>query len=138
MTMPLDSALLTKLNILFFLLLALLIYDLQYRQKMQEVSLRNAELETTQAALLDAQNHKDEFIASVGYELRTPMNAILGLNGVLLDELAGQPQQAQAALHIREATDQLLRVVTVYWTIRNWRRGAWTCTTPLLHWRIPC
>lgn len=111
MTMPLDSALLTKLNILFFLLLALLIYDLQYRQKMQEVSLRNAELETTQAALLDAQNHKDEFIASVGHELRTPMNAILGLNGVLLDELAGQPQQAQAALHIREATDQLLRVV---------------------------
>ena len=110
-TMALDSALLAKLNILFFLMLALGIYDLQYRAKMQAVSLRNAELETTQAALLDAQNHKDEFIASVGHELRTPMNAILGLNGVLLDELAGDAQQHEAAQHIRDATSQLLRVV---------------------------
>lgn len=110
-TMPLDSAMLTKLNILFFLMFALGIYDLQYRAKMQAVSLRNAELEATQSALLDAQNHKDEFIASVGHELRTPMNAILGLNGVLLDELADNPQQSDAAHHIRDATTQLLRVV---------------------------
>ena len=33
--------------------------------------------------LLSAQAHKDEFIASVGHELRTPMNAILGFNGIL-------------------------------------------------------
>ena len=110
-TMPLDSALLAKLNILFFLMLALGIYDLQYRKKMHAVSLRNAELEDTQAALVDAQNHKDEFIASVGHELRTPMNAILGLNGVLLDELASDRQQFEAAQHIRDATSQLLRVV---------------------------
>lgn len=110
-TMPLHSALLSKLNILLFVILALGIYDLQYRSKMQEVSLRNAELEATQRALLDAQNHKDEFIASVGHELRTPMNAILGLNGVLLDELAGHRQQAETARYIRDATMQLLRVV---------------------------
>ena len=39
------------------------------------------------------------------------MNAILGLNGVLLDELASDRQQFEAAQHIRDATSQLLRVV---------------------------
>jgi signal transduction histidine kinase len=37
--------------------------------------------------LRQAQAHKDEFIASVGHELRTPMNAILGLNSLLRNEL---------------------------------------------------
>ena len=109
--MPLDSALLIKLNILLFLMMALGIYDWMYRNKMQYMSERNRELEATQTALLQAQNHKDEFIASVGHELRTPMNAILGLNDVLIDELADEPEQVNAAQHIREATNQLLRVV---------------------------
>ena len=109
--MPLDSALLIKLNIVLFLMMALGIYDWMYRNKMQYMSERNMELEATQTALLQAQSHKDEFIASVGHELRTPMNAILGLNDVLIDELADEPEQVNAAQHIREATNQLLRVV---------------------------
>lgn len=109
--MPLDSALLIKLNILLFLMVALGIYDWMYRNKTQYMSERNLELEATQTALIQAQNHKDEFIASVGHELRTPMNAILGLNDVLIDELADEPEQVNAARHIRDATNQLLRVV---------------------------
>jgi len=57
------------------------------------------------------QSHKDEFIASVGHELRTPMNAILGLNGVLQTELANQAEDLQIARHIRDSTQQLLRLV---------------------------
>jgi signal transduction histidine kinase/CheY-like chemotaxis protein len=109
--MPLDSALLIKLNILLFLMMALGIYDWMYRNKTQYMSERNLELEAMQTALIQAQNHKDEFIASVGHELRTPMNAILGLNDVLIDELADEPEQVRAARHIRDATNQLLRVV---------------------------
>ena len=109
--MPLDSALLIKLNILLFLMVALGIYDWMYRNKTHYMSERNVELEATQTALIQAQNHKDEFIASVGHELRTPMNAILGLNDVLIDELADEPEQVNAARHIRDATNQLLRVV---------------------------
>jgi signal transduction histidine kinase/ActR/RegA family two-component response regulator len=71
----------------------------------------NAELERTHQALMRAQAHKDEFIASVGHELRTPMNAILGLNGVLRAELATRPEDAAVVDHIRRSTEQLLQVV---------------------------
>jgi CheY-like chemotaxis protein/nitrogen-specific signal transduction histidine kinase len=71
----------------------------------------NAELEKTHQALLRAQAHKDEFIASVGHELRTPMNAILGLNGILRTELAGRTEDAEVVDHIRRSTEQLLQVV---------------------------
>ena len=92
-------------------MLAAFLYDWMFNVKRREMSLRNAQLETTQVALLEAQTHKDEFIASVGHELRTPMNAILGLNGVLLNELKDQAQQHSIAQHIRDSTEQLLRVV---------------------------
>ena len=39
------------------------------------------------------------------------MNAILGLNGVLQAELADQPENVEIAEHIRESTEQLLRLV---------------------------
>jgi len=76
-----------------------------------EMDQSNAELEKTSQALLRAQAHKDEFIASVGHELRTPMNAILGLNGILRAELAHSPQDAEVVAHIRRSTEQLLQVV---------------------------
>jgi CheY-like chemotaxis protein len=72
---------------------------------------RNRELEATQAHLIEAQAHKDEFVAAVGHELRTPMNAILGLNGVLREELADDPANAETAEHIRRSTEHLLHVV---------------------------
>jgi signal transduction histidine kinase/CheY-like chemotaxis protein len=87
------------------------LYDSSCRTQLAVVQERNRELETTQAKLLKAQAHKDEFVAAVGHELRTPMNAILGLNGVLREELAGDPVNAEIAEHIRLSTEHLLRVV---------------------------
>ncbi len=106
-----QQALLTRLNVLLLIMVAAFLYDWMFNAKRREMSLRNAQLEATQVALLEAQTHKDEFIASVGHELRTPMNAILGLNGVLLNELRDQEQQHAIAKHIRDSTEQLLRVV---------------------------
>jgi len=106
-----QQALLSRLNVLLLIMLAAFLYDWMFNAKRREMSLRNAQLEATQVALLEAQTHKDEFIASVGHELRTPMNAILGLNGVLLNELRDQEQQHAIAKHIRDSTEQLLRVV---------------------------
>ena len=76
-----------------------------------EMDESNAELERTHQALIRAQAHKDEFIASVGHELRTPMNAILGLNGILRAELETKPEDAAVVDHIRRSTEQLLQVV---------------------------
>ena len=108
---PVHHALASRLNVLCLLVLAVCLYDWMHSSKRREMAQRNADLEETRLALLQAQSHKDEFIASVGHELRTPMNAILGLNGVLLTELADQPAQHALVVHIRESTEQLLRVV---------------------------
>lgn len=104
-------ALLDIFNVVLSLILALTFYDWVQNRQMRELQERNDHVEDTQKALTLAQSHKDEFIASVGHELRTPMNAILGLNGVLLNELTDRPQDAEIASLIRDSTQQLLRLV---------------------------
>ena len=82
-----------------------------HNQQVEQIDMSNLALEETHRALRQAQAHKDEFIASVGHELRTPMNAILGLNGILRTELSAQDEDAEIVDHIRRSTEQLLRVV---------------------------
>jgi signal transduction histidine kinase/ActR/RegA family two-component response regulator len=102
---------LDKFNVAISLMLAVNFYDRMHNRQMAEVEQRNVDLEATHTALTQAQAHKDEFIASVGHELRTPMNAILGLNGVLQTELADEPENAEIARLIRDSTGQLLTLV---------------------------
>jgi CheY-like chemotaxis protein/nitrogen-specific signal transduction histidine kinase len=87
------------------------LYERMYRQQVVANEQRNQELETTSQDLLRAQAHKDEFMASVGHELRTPMNAILGFNGLLRSQLEDRPEDVAVVDHIRRATEQLLQVV---------------------------
>lgn len=82
-----------------------------HSQQVMQIDKSNLALEETHRALRQAQAHKDEFIASVGHELRTPMNAILGLNGILRSELSASSEDAEIVDHIRQSTEQLLRVV---------------------------
>jgi len=93
------------------LMLAVRLYEYLHAQQMQQLHERNAEIQRTHEALLQAQAHKDEFVAAVGHELRTPMNAILGFNGVLRQELADRPEQVEVVDHIRRSTGHLLQVV---------------------------
>ena len=93
------------------LMMALWLFDLLHRRRLLEVERRNQALLDIHAELLQAQAHKDEFVASVGHELRTPMNAILGLNGVLRDEFKNQPQAMQTVDLIRGSTESLLALI---------------------------
>lgn len=93
------------------LMLAVRLYEYLHAQQMKQLHERNAEIQRTHEALLLAQAHKDEFVAAVGHELRTPMNAILGFNGVLRQELADRPEQVEVVDHIRRSTGHLLQVV---------------------------
>lgn len=93
------------------LMLVVLIYERMHQQQLQELDQRNHELRATHHALIQAQAHKDEFVAAVGHELRTPMNAILGFNSVLRRELADLPEQVEVVDHIRRSTTHLLQVV---------------------------
>ena len=100
-----------KLFVISLAMYVVFVTERMHRIQTLEMDQSNAELERTHQALIRAQAHKDEFIASVGHELRTPMNAILGLNGILRTELAQRPEDAAVVDHIRRSTEQLLQVV---------------------------
>lgn len=104
-------ALMNHVMVLGNMMLAVLLYDHLHARQLRQLARRNDEIKATHQALRLAQAHKDEFVAAVGHELRTPMNAILGFNGVLRQELADQPQQVAVVEHIRRSTEHLLRVV---------------------------
>ena len=92
------------------LLIGLLIYQRIYLKQLDEINVRNQELSEARAALLNAESYKDQFLASVGHELRTPMNAILGFNEVIHNELANDPQGLRTVALVRESTDHLLKL----------------------------
>ncbi len=93
------------------LMLGVRLYEHLHEQQLKQLNARNEELKATHQALLSAQAHKDEFVAAVGHELRTPMNAILGFNGVLRQELSDRADQVEVVDHIRRSTSHLLQVV---------------------------
>ncbi len=104
----------TVANKFFVLSLAMFVVfvtERMHRSQVANMDQSNAELEQTHQALIRAQAHKDEFIASVGHELRTPMNAILGLNGILRNELASRAEDAEEVDLIHPFTEQPLQVV---------------------------
>lgn len=104
-------ALAAKLCVVCIAMFVAYLSERMHRMQVHEIDRSNAALEETHQALTRAQAHKDEFVASVGHELRTPMNAILGLNGILRAELQAQPQEVEVVEHIRRSTEQLLQVV---------------------------
>jgi signal transduction histidine kinase/ActR/RegA family two-component response regulator len=101
----------SKFFVLGLAMFVVFVTERMHRSQVADMDQSNAELEQTHQALIRAQAHKDEFIASVGHELRTPMNAILGLNGILRTELAARAEDAEVVDHIRRSTEQLLQVV---------------------------
>jgi signal transduction histidine kinase/CheY-like chemotaxis protein len=103
--------LVNQVLVLSSLMLGVFVSENLQANQLAEVEHRNRELRDIHEALMQAQAHKDEFTAAVGHELRTPMNAILGFNGVLRQELADRPEQVEVVDHIRHSTTHLLQVV---------------------------
>ena len=86
-------------------------YQRMHRELIADNEARNQAIEHTSQELEQARAHKEEFMAAVGHELRTPMNAILGLNGVLRSQLAARADDVEIVDLIRRSTEQLLQVV---------------------------
>ena len=93
------------------LMLGVRLYEHLHEQQLKQLNARNEEIKAIHQALLSAQAQKDEFVAAVGHELRTPMNAILGFNGVLRQALSDRADQVEVVDHIRRSTSHLLQVV---------------------------
>ena len=61
----------------------------------------------------EAQRSRDEFLAAVSHELKTPLNAIQGFTEVLASEMDGQltPAQSEDVLAIGDAGDHLKTLI---------------------------
>jgi signal transduction histidine kinase len=91
--------------------MVLWLYDLLQNKRSTLIQIDNQKLDLAQQELRTLQAHKDEFIAAIGHELRTPMGVILGLNNLLQDQLKDKPEELEAAGHIRTSTLQLLDLI---------------------------
>ncbi len=85
-----------------------------------------AELERQTVAALEAGQARDEFLANVSHELKTPLTVVLGTIDLLTEELGGPLTDAQHAelRDAREASERLLGVVETLLALSALRRGS--------------
>ncbi|WP_158235890.1 ATP-binding protein [Limnohabitans sp. B9-3] len=86
------------------------IYDTANEQHLRRLRQTNARLENLSTNLKVASAHKDQFLAMVSHEMRTPLNAVMGYLGLLssdaqLPEPAGQ--------YVKGAHNSAAHLVTV-------------------------
>ncbi len=78
-----------------------------------EVTVRNAELQASNAELRKSDRYKDEFLSVISHELRTPLNFISGFASILEDDVE-EPLSARQLDWLRRidaGADRMLRLV---------------------------
>lgn len=79
----------------------------------ERLSQQNVELARTNAELRRANRLKDEFLAGISHEVRTPLSAILGLTELLRTQIVGSlnSEQVEMLRRIEESGRHLLAVI---------------------------
>ena len=89
-----------------------LMCDSYFRATMEHLQTLNQELETAGAQLTEANAIKDEFLAQVSHDLRTPLNSILSFTKMVLDGLCANPEEEKEVLRdVFSSAQLLLRLV---------------------------
>ncbi len=87
--------------------------NLLLRQQNQELEAQRQQIEQQNFQLLEANQHKAEFLATVSHELRTPLNSILGFSQILKSQTKGplNDYQMKMANCIHTNGESLLHLV---------------------------
>jgi len=85
-----------------------LMCDSYFRATMAHLQTLNQELEQAGLQLAEANAIKDEFLAQVSHDLRTPLNSILSFTKLVLDGLCVSPQEEKEVLRDVFSSGQLL------------------------------
>jgi signal transduction histidine kinase len=85
-----------------------LMCDSYFHATMDHLQTLNQELEVAGAQLMEANAIKDEFLAQVSHDLRTPLNSILSFTKLVLDGLCTTPEEEKEVLRDVFSSGQLL------------------------------
>jgi signal transduction histidine kinase len=72
--------------------------NLILRQQNLQLEEQRRQIEQQNLRLLDANQHKTEFLATVTHELRTPLNSIMGFSQILKNESRGKLNKCQSGM----------------------------------------
>lgn len=81
------------------------------KTRIDEINLKNEELQYANEKVLEASRLKDEFLAVMSHELRTPLSAILGFSGLLLMDGGLTGEQAFQLQRIETNSERLLKLI---------------------------
>ncbi len=77
---------------------------------MEELEIRNAELDITRSKAIHANKAKSEFLANMSHEIRTPLSGIIGF-AELLQSTELNPQQKDYSATIHKSARHLLEII---------------------------
>ena len=112
-----------NISISIFILSLPLIYQRLYLRTLRTSEEKQANLLQSRAQLMRAQIIKDNFIALLSHELRTPMNAIIGFSDLLRQDVKEQPRALEMADLVKQSSDHLLTVINDILDFSQLQRG---------------
>ena len=86
------------------------VYTEELQQTLEELEIRNAELDITRSKAIYANNAKSEFLANMSHEIRTPLSGIIGFTELLQGTLLSG-QQKDYTNTIQKSSKNLLEII---------------------------
>ena len=86
------------------------VFTEELQQTLEELEIRNAELDITRSKAIYANNAKSEFLANMSHEIRTPLSGIIGFTELLQGTQLSR-QQKDYTSTIQKSSSSLLEII---------------------------